>query len=178
MLLFNGSTVHRNVSAEIFVVCRDFLAPKHIDPRFLDPKHVFKDLSSTGDKGADTNNYEANVFRPEKKRRNRDGYADGDYTLFKAANVVDFIRNPDPIAMLGSVNKIAFETEEEKGYVCFSIFSKYFSYYLRWHKLDITTADVISNCADLKVLGKGDFKALIRWRLALREEVRPLSFWY
>lgn len=110
----------RNVSAEIFVVCRDFLAPKHIDPKFLDPKHVFKDLSAPGEKGTDTNNYEANVFRPEKKRRNRDGYADGDYTLFKAGKAADFIRNPDPISMLGSVNKIMFETEEEKEYVSFS----------------------------------------------------------
>ena len=38
--------------------------------------------------------------------------------------------------------------------------------------MDATTVDVKANCEDLKVLGKGDFKALIRWRLALREEVR------
>ena len=35
----------------------------------------------------------------------------------------------------------------------------------------ITTEDVKSNCDDLKVLGKGDFKALIKWRLSLRQEV-------
>jgi AdoMet-dependent rRNA methyltransferase SPB1 len=43
--------------------------------------------------------------------------------------------------------------------------------YFRWRNLDLTTPDVIANCEDLKVLGKGDFKALIRWRSALREEV-------
>jgi len=43
----------------------------------------------------------------------------------------------------------------------------------RWLALDITTDDVKANCDDLKVLGKGDFKALIKWRIALREEVRP-----
>jgi AdoMet-dependent rRNA methyltransferase SPB1 len=37
--------------------------------------------------------------------------------------------------------------------------------------MDITTCDVSANCEDLKVLGKGDFKALIKWRLKLREEV-------
>lgn len=38
--------------------------------------------------------------------------------------------------------------------------------------MDVTTPDVVANCEDLKVLGKGDFKALIKWRTSLREEVR------
>lgn len=38
--------------------------------------------------------------------------------------------------------------------------------------MDVTTPDVVANCDDLKVLGKGDFKALIKWRTSLREEVR------
>jgi AdoMet-dependent rRNA methyltransferase SPB1 len=37
--------------------------------------------------------------------------------------------------------------------------------------MDVTSADVKANCEDLKVLGKGDFKTLMKWRLALREEV-------
>ena len=41
----------------------------------------------------------------------------------------------------------------------------------RWLKLDITTSDVVANCEDLKVLGKGDFKTLMKWRTALREEL-------
>lgn len=112
------SLFSRNVSAEIFVVCRDFYAPKFIDPKFLDPKHVFKELSTTGpsnvDKGTSANNAHANVFQPEKSRRKREGYAEGDYTLFKKATAGDFIRCPDPIAFLGSVNRIAFESDEEK----------------------------------------------------------------
>jgi len=110
----------RNVSAEIFVVCRDFLAPKHVDPKFLDPKHVFKDLSATvaeGAPGVASSHTQANVFMPEKRRRHRDGYDDGDYTLFKKVGAGDFIRSPDPINVLGSVNQITFGTEEEKGYV-------------------------------------------------------------
>jgi hypothetical protein len=48
----------------------------------------------------------------------------------------------------------------------------------RWLSLDPTTEDVKANCEDLKVLGKRDFKTLIKWRLALREEVRSLSRYY
>ncbi|KAM5533078.1 hypothetical protein V8D89_013221 [Ganoderma adspersum] len=147
----------RNVSAEIFVVCRDFLAPKHIDPKFFDPKHVFKELSASAPADAATiaKNAQANVFQPDKKRRQRDGYADGDYTLYKDSGAADFVGSQDPIAFLGTYNKITFKTEEEK----------------EWRQLDITTSDVLANCEDLKVLGKGDFKALLKWRIALREEI-------
>ncbi|ORY33813.1 putative RNA methyltransferase [Naematelia encephala] len=173
----------RNVSAEIFVVCREFLAPKHIDPKFLDPKHVFKDISSlptsitepidpsssttpatsastsaaasAAARLASNNHSHANVFMPEKKRRNRDGYADGDYTLFHTATATEFVKIADPVALLGSTNKIEFLTDEEK----------------LWLKSRHTTPDILSNFSDLKVLGKGDFKALMKWRLALRLEL-------
>ncbi|THG99899.1 hypothetical protein EW026_g2532 [Hermanssonia centrifuga] len=149
----------RIVSAEIFVVCRDFLAPKHIDPKFFDPKHVFKDLSASapadGDDKAIISVAHTNVFQPEKKRRNRAGYDEGDYILFKTSGAADYIRCQDPVTFLGTINQISFITEEEK----------------EWLKSEVTTTDVKENCRDLKVLGKGDFKALIRWRTALREEI-------
>ena len=76
--------------------------------------------------------------------------------MFKKANAADFIRCQDAVSLLGSVNQIVFETEEEK----------------EWLAMELTTSDVKANCEDLKVLGKGDFKALMKWRTALREEVR------
>jgi AdoMet-dependent rRNA methyltransferase SPB1 len=54
------------------------------------------------------------VFHPEKKRRQREGYADGDYTLFKKASAGDFVRCDDPVTFLGSCNQIVFSTDEEK----------------------------------------------------------------
>ncbi|CAE6473359.1 unnamed protein product [Rhizoctonia solani] len=150
----------RNVSAEIFVVCQGYLAPQHIDPKFLDPKHVFKDVTAlpavsstlTAQPGSKAHN---NVFQPEKKRRARDGYADGDYTLFHAVGASEFVRSHDPVTVLGSSNQITFKTDEEK----------------EWLKHESTTSDILANCKDLKVLGKGDFKKLLKWRTAIREEV-------
>jgi AdoMet-dependent rRNA methyltransferase SPB1 len=158
--------LQRNVSAEIFVVCTRFLAPQFIDPKFLDPKHVFKEASSlppaptTSDPGAPVTTLTpaaTNVLQPGKKRRHRDGYADGDYTLFHAASASDFVRTHDPVTFLGTFGRIEFRSEEEK----------------EWLANEVTTPEISANCEDLKVLGKGDFKALLKWRTALREEVRP-----
>jgi AdoMet-dependent rRNA methyltransferase SPB1 len=170
------------VSAEIFVVCRDFIAPKHIDPKFLDPKHVFKDLSSlpesitaapvsttpgapatqastslaaTALSKALNGQAHSNVFAPEKKRRNRDGYAEGDMTLYHTVGAAEFVKGGDPVAVLGGVNRVDFTTEEEK----------------QWLKSRHTTDEIKESFSDLKVLGKGDFKALMKWRLAIRLEV-------
>lgn len=52
----------RNESAEIFVVCEKFLAPSKIDPKFLDPKFVFKDIDMEPKQMI-------SLIHPEKKRR-------------------------------------------------------------------------------------------------------------
>ena len=39
-----------------------------------------------------------------------------------------------------------------------------------WLRSRHTTPDVLANFSDLKVLGKGDFKLLMKWRLAIRLE--------
>ena len=41
----------------------------------------------------------------------------------------------------------------------------------RWLKLEITKPEIKANCDDLKVLGKGDFKTILKWRTTLREDV-------
>ena len=37
--------------------------------------------------------------------------------------------------------------------------------------MEITKDDIKANCEDLKVLGRGEFKALMKWRALVREEV-------
>lgn len=143
----------RNVSAEIFVVCRGYKAPKRIDPKFLDPKHVFAELADP------TPNNEAKVFNPEKKKRKREGYEEGDYTQFKEIPVTEFINTTDPIAILGSYNKLSFQ-QPPGGDLALSTLDR----------LEETTDEIRTCCEDLKILGKKEFRNLLRWRLKVREK--------
>lgn len=142
----------RNVSAEIFVVCLGYKAPKKIDPRFLDPRAVFAELS-----GVSSNN-EAKVYNPEVKKRKRDGYEEGDYTLYKELPASDFIHTTDPIAILGNCNKLTF-SQPLNGDVALAALNK----------LPDTTQEIRTCCEDLKILGRKDFKLLLKWRLRVRE---------
>ncbi|KAM0443763.1 hypothetical protein ACHAO4_010423 [Trichoderma viride] len=142
----------RNVSAEIFVVCRGYKAPKHMDPRFLDPRSVFAELS-----GAAPNN-EAKVYNPEVKKRKRDGYEEGDWTQFKEVSASTFIQTNDPIAILGSSNKLSF-AQAPNGDIALAALDK----------LPETTPEIRQCCDDLKVLGRKEFKLLLKWRLRVRE---------
>ncbi|MCJ1314405.1 AdoMet-dependent rRNA methyltransferase spb1 [Agyrium rufum] len=142
----------RNVSAEIFVVCRGYKAPKRIDPRLLDPRAVFADLADAAP------NNEAKIYNPERKVRKRGGYEDGEYTQFKEAPASEFIQHTDPIAMLASLSKFSFD-QRENGDLALATLGQ----------LPETTQEIRDCCADLKVLGRKEFRMLLRWRLKVRQ---------
>jgi AdoMet-dependent rRNA methyltransferase SPB1 len=143
----------RTVSAEIFVVCRGFKAPKRLDPKFLDPKHVFAELSDPNP------NNESKVFNPEKKKRKRDGYEEGDWTQHKEIAVIEFINTTDPIAILGSYHKLSFQ-QPPSGDLALATLDR----------LEETTDEIRTCCEDLRVLGKREFRNLLRWRIRVREK--------
>lgn len=141
----------RNVSAEIFVVCKGFKAPKKLDPRLLDPKEVFEEL------GEEKKNNEAKIFNPEKKTRRREGYDEGDYLLYHKMPILDFVRDEDPINTLGGLNKLE-EPEDAKNH--------------EWKilkKLKSCTPEFLECIKDLKVLGKKEFKLILKFRKEARE---------
>ncbi|KAI5950668.1 SPB1 [Candida theae] len=140
----------RNVSAEIFVVCRGFKAPKKLDPRLLDPREVFEELN---DKKSVNN--EEKVFNPEKKRRQRQGYEEGDYTLFHTMPIMQFIKEDDPINQLGQLNKFDIDESDHE----WKIVKKLKSY-----------SEELRECfKDLKILGKKEFKHILRFRKQARD---------
>mmetsp|Transcript_8139 Transcript_8139/g.34217 ORF Transcript_8139/g.34217 Transcript_8139/m.34217 type:complete len:850 (+) Transcript_8139:53-2602(+) len=141
----------RNTSAEIFVVCQGYLAPKHLDPRFLDPKHVFKELDAPAQSSGMAVD-QLLKMGTGKKIRNRGGYEDGITVLFKTCPVSRFIEEDRPVEQLAAMNVLSFEDEESKKYAD-----------------DKLTSDEIKFCcSDLKVLSKKDIKNLLKWRLKMR----------
>lgn len=90
----------RNTSAEIFVVCQGFLAPRKIDPKLLDPKHVFKQIEIPKP---------PTTVLPLKKKRNQQGYDDGIMLLFKRCSISDFIHTETPIQLLADYNQFVFD---------------------------------------------------------------------
>ncbi|KAI3404959.2 SPB1 [Candida oxycetoniae] len=141
----------RNVSAEIFVVCKGFKAPKKLDPRLLDPREVFEELNN--DKNSVNN--EEKIFNPEKKRRQRQGYEEGDYTLFHTMPIMQFIKEEDPINQLGDLNKFEIDEDEHDWKVI--------------KKLKLYNTELRECFKDLKVLGRKEFKAILRFRKQARD---------
>jgi hypothetical protein len=151
----------RNSSAEIFVACRDFKAPARIDPKLLDPRYVFKELEDTagtgmgvaGGGGGNT----LPIFHSKAalhNKRHREGYDEKlGPLLTRRLSVAQFVRAPDPIRVLTDASCFAFDAEADA---------------IGYTKHEDTTDEVRACCDDLKIIGKADFKLLLKWRLSMR----------
>lgn len=135
----------RNESAEIFVVCQNYLAPDRIDPKFLDPKSVFKDVDDEPTQSID-------LIHPEKQTRHRGGYPEGDYTLFHTLNVSEFIASDNYLQLLSDASEIIFDDKKIESHA--------------------STTNEIKECLkDIKVLGKREIRLVIQWRKKLKKEI-------
>jgi len=77
----------------------------------------------------------------------------------KKCSVVNFIRaeKERPIEMLSEFNQFVFDDKDDDKAITTYLISKE------------TTEDIKIACGDLKVLGKTDFKKLLKWRIAMRD---------
>ncbi|KAM0062147.1 putative 27S pre-rRNA (guanosine(2922)-2'-O)-methyltransferase [Helianthus debilis subsp. tardiflorus] len=139
----------RSSSAETFIVCQKYKAPAKIDPRLFDIRHLFQGGKEPG-KVIDIN-------RPITQKRHRDGYEDGVTLLRKTCSASEFICSNAPLDVLGTVTSITFKDET--------------SLPIKNHSL--TTDEVKELCDDLRVLGKQDFKQLLKWRILVRKAFSP-----
>ena len=94
----------RNESAEIFVVCKNYKCPDKIDPKFLDPKHVFSEVDSN-----EAKEYSF-LMNPEKKKKApAEGYEVTTGLLYKKAKASEFIVGDKPIHVLENCHEIIID---------------------------------------------------------------------
>lgn len=137
----------RMESAEIFVVCAGFKAPKHVDPKMFSAQEVFSEVA------------------PEKiltpggvfvvpKTNVPQGYDEFSTVTQRVATLQDFLKADDPKSFLKHYHEIRFKPEDQ-----FFLDSK-------WSKKEL-----VYLCHDLQQVGEADRRRLVRWReQLLREE--------
>jgi len=139
----------RHESAEIFIVCEGFLKPDKIDPRLLDPKHIFKEMEKEADSSWEKGNQVSQLFKViEKEKKKPVGYEDGETIIFKKVSVKDYLANETFAELLANYNEIDIDDEECMNH-------------------EATTEEVKACCKDLRVLGRKELKLLITWRKKL-----------
>ena len=133
----------RSQSAEIFIVCCKYTKPDKIDPKLLDPNHIFKQVTDPGLAKVDVmhKKYE------KMNRRHRVGYEWESGLLTSEHSISGFIKHAEPIRVLTDYNSLKFGPDCEK-----------------YRTNQYTTTELLECLADLRVLGKGDFKKILKWR--------------
>ncbi|ESL07270.1 AdoMet-dependent rRNA methyltransferase SPB1 [Trypanosoma rangeli SC58] len=143
----------RMESAEIFVVCAGFKAPKQLDPSMFNAQKVFSDVG------------EEKVLTPSgtfvvPKSNVPAGYKEFATVSHHVAAFSEFLRCTDPKEFLRSHHELRFATAEDKVYLK----SKY------------SKKELVYLCGDLQQVGDADIRRMLRWReQLLREQTAMLK---
>lgn len=147
----NKPAASRAVSAEVFVVCRSYLAPRKVDPSFFDPKSVFSLEEQEENLDASGQHIPSVLSKKALKNRKAMGYEDGLSLVTKRVSASDFIANKEPLSLLSVATEIYFDLENEN------------SRDAEIRKFHATTPELVELMKDLKILGKAEFKQILRW---------------
>jgi AdoMet-dependent rRNA methyltransferase SPB1 len=146
----------RTTSAEIFVVCQDYLAPKTIDPKLLDPRHVFMTRAQDAQEGTEVNSLKLLV--PAKEKKAAAGYSeDRGMALFRKTTIVEFVNVANPFQFLVDFNQLTYDDEESQ----------------RILALEPPFTDFEEFCEDLRLLGRAEFQKLLKWRARAIKHFQP-----
>ncbi|RNF27082.1 putative FtsJ cell division protein [Trypanosoma conorhini] len=137
----------RMESAEIFVVCAGFKAPKHLDPSMFNAQKVFSDVG------------EEKILTPSgafvvPKSNVPAGYSEFATVSHHVAAFSEFIHCTDPKEFLRSHHELRFAAAEDKAYLK----SKY------------SKKELVYLCGDLQQVGDADIRRMLRWREQLLRE--------
>ena len=141
----------RNESAEIFVVCQNYKSPDKIDPKFLDPKHVFSEIDEEADKEYSF------LMNPEKRKKApAEGYETGQTLLYRKTKASEFIMGDKPIHVLENCHEIIIDE-------------------VRIKKHPKTSQEIVECCKDVQILGIKELKLLKKWREVLRVDFEKMD---
>jgi len=158
----------RAASAETFWICMGYKAPAKVDPRLLDPAHIFAAVA--GDSTGGTASVGGrNVLDSQYGKRNRGGYdmEHLDASMRHVRSVHEFCALPSlkaAVQFLSTCTGLTFacpkdkEDEESVREQC---------QFLSQHRL--TTTEIKECISDLQVLNQSDFKGLLTWRTKINE---------
>lgn len=135
----------RMESAEIFVICQGYRAPDKLDPKFLDPKHVFQEVENIS-------NTVMGLQAHEKSKPKAGGYEEGITSLHKSAQISDFVHKENFVDILNNATVLNMNDPEIANH-------------------PLTTNEIKECCKDIKVLGRKDLKALLGWRKAIQKSL-------
>eukprot|EP01015_Nassula_variabilis_P020799 TRINITY_DN363_c0_g1_i3.p1 TRINITY_DN363_c0_g1~~TRINITY_DN363_c0_g1_i3.p1 ORF type:complete len:951 (+),score=305.80 TRINITY_DN363_c0_g1_i3:127-2979(+) len=146
----------RATSAEIFVVCQRYIEPDFIDKRLFDVRFVFKDteneaISSLMSTGINS------IEKLFEKRRHRGGYADdAPQSMYREIDIEQFINAENPFPIFMEFNKIKVSEDSKKRYLSLVEPPKGYE----------------GMFEDIKVLGRREVQALIKWRNKVQMKIR------
>lgn len=139
----------RSESAEIFVVCQNYICPNDIDPRFFEPSALFADISNFDEK---LKKQKADLLKPLNKIKKTKALGYEDDEGFKTVTDLQFVTCVNPLDHLAQYNKIVISNEDILNH-------------------QETTDEIKECCNDLKILGRKELKQLMDWRRNLRKDL-------
>ncbi|KAL7673533.1 hypothetical protein ACOME3_008388 [Neoechinorhynchus agilis] len=138
----------RAESAEIFVVCSDYLAPDRIDPKLFNPINVFGELNR--EEHADGKPVKIEDVVRKEKKGNKEGYPEGKSILYKKVSALQFVRargEEECLRMLIDATEMIMDDPK---------------------LAELTNSDINHMMSDLRRMTKRDLKNMFKWRRSLR----------
>ncbi|KAF5222589.1 putative FtsJ cell division protein [Trypanosoma cruzi] len=142
----------RMESAEIFVVCAGFKAPKQLDPSMFNAQKVFSDVG------------EEKILTPSgalvvPKSNVPTGYSEFATVSHHVAPFSEFLHCSDPKGFLRSHHELRFSAAEDKVYL----------------KSKHSKKELVYLCGDLQQVGDADLRRMLRWREQLLREQAAMA---